>query len=707
MFEKVSWEFKKYLGFWKVFFSIFAFYLCCLPKELAVYRDAGEMAVDAWTMSIPHQPGYPLYALLSRAWISFFPFLDAAYALNIFSAFCGAMACAVLFSALKEELKLYSAFFLSVLFSLNFTVQTFSSVSEMYALNILFAVILIKTALKFFSAENLKSFDFFLFAYLCGLFLGNRTDISLLYPAFLAVFLSRLRDLDSPLKTLLLSAVFFFFGLSVYFYLMARSCSVPFINWSNPCNFENFWAVITRKSYGSTLDLISLNYDKGEMFLPNIIAYGKHLALNFNLSILFVTAGLAGLAGEEKKKIYFFLAIFFFSGPFFLYLANMPPNPHSLSIVEPYYAAADLALVFIAAYGIKTLSQNFPLFVKTAAAMTLFFTLYLNFPQSYRANLKVAGNYARDVFSLVPENSILVAKKDVQLFSLWYYGYAKNKRPDLAIVSQGLSGADWYAKSPIVSGKVEYMERLSQDAESWLRLKKKSGKRIFATNDCDLPPDIPKRAMGLVWELYPENSGPCISCLEKHSFSSFKKPYNDFFVKDIAFSYAMGVCEVFSQALKDKKVDSSLMGKMDKAEWLDDSIPDTYFLRGLYLFSEGKHKESLGYLEKADAAYLASLVKAREYAALPDIVESIKNSRAQALLTLGAANERAGFFNKSEQAYLQALNLNPELPQAHFNLAVLYWDKNKAEAKRRLLSVLSLDPYNREAARYLRILEGK
>ena len=46
-------------------------------------------------------------------------------------------------------------------------------------------------------------------------------------------------------------------------------------------------------------------------------------------------------------------------GPGFLFLANMPHNPHALAIVDPHYLLSELVLVFWAAEGVGRLSSPF------------------------------------------------------------------------------------------------------------------------------------------------------------------------------------------------------------------------------------------------------------------------------------------------------------------------------------------------------------
>ncbi|GAB4030651.1 MAG: hypothetical protein Fur0012_06930 [Elusimicrobiota bacterium] len=548
--------------------------------------------------------------------------------------------------------------------------------------------------------------NFLLFAYLCGLFLGNRTDLLLLYPAFLLALWGRLKNSQFPVRLLISSFLFFVLGLSVYFYLPARSHSMPLINWSDPSKLENFINVITRKSYGSTLDLISLNYAPGELFLPNLYEYSMHVIRNFNLAILLCAAGIIYTLRKDIKVFFFLGTAFLFTGPIFLYLANMPPNPHAMSIVEPYYAAPDLVLLFFSAYGALWISSMKRLLPSALILASIIVTLAFNFPRSYRAGLNITKSYARDVFASLPEKSILVARKDVQLFTLWYYAYAKNMRPDLAVIGQGLSGAEWYESSPIVSLRLETLPRLSSQKEGWLALKKLSGKRIFATLDCELPDDLPKKALGLFYEILPDrNAGEDIKAVESYSFSAFSKPYNDFFVSDLASAYAQSIVAVFSSSISSGRAARFPYKMLDMAAALDEDLPDPFLFKGFYLSSKGDWKSALYNFEKACEKYYRLIDKARWYRSLPDITGSLNLSASQALLNLGVAYEKNGLPKESEQTYLKALRINPNLAQAHFNLAVLYWNRDRARARTELYETLRIDPSHQQAQYYLRVLE--
>jgi len=411
-------------------------YLYCLPPALPPYRDAGEMASAAWTLGVAHQPGYPLYILTAKL-ATLLPLGNPAWRLNLLSAGAGLAGVLLFWRVAASAFSPAAAFLAALLLGFNFTLRTVSSVPEMYSLNFLFAALLLYTA----TSGGRRAV--FLSAFLLGLGMANRMDLLLAAPAVFALLWPQLRA--GGWTGLLKAAGFFFLGFSLYLYLPLRSAGWPAFDWSHPADLATFFAVITRKSYGSTLDLISLNYAPGELFLPGLRYYARHLWENFDCALVFAAAGLWAEWKLDRRRLLAFAALFFFSGPVFIYLANMPPNPHALAIVEPYYLLPDLCAAFWCAAGICAFCRMapgrraVPVYALAAAAAVLVFL-----GGAYGSNrrwLFAAEDYASDVLRSAPPGAAVVAKKDVQLFSLWYLQSVKGLRPDLHIVAQGLSGA--------------------------------------------------------------------------------------------------------------------------------------------------------------------------------------------------------------------------------------------------------------------------
>ena len=71
-----------------LFLLSFGFYLSGLSGTLPVYRDSGDLVVSIHTLGIAHPPGYALYILLGKLFVTLLPFGNVAYRVNVFSAFC-------------------------------------------------------------------------------------------------------------------------------------------------------------------------------------------------------------------------------------------------------------------------------------------------------------------------------------------------------------------------------------------------------------------------------------------------------------------------------------------------------------------------------------------------------------------------------------------------------------------------------------------
>lgn len=679
-------------------------YIYCLPPGLPPYRDSGEMACAAWTLGIAHQPGYPLYIIGAKLF-SLLPLGNPAWRFNLFSALAGLAALGVFWRLASRVFSPSSAFFAALLLGLNFTLRTVSSVPEMYALNFLFATLLLAAALT--PDEVPGRAPVYLAAFLLGLGMTNRMDLLLAAPAVLILLWPRMKAQWPGI--LLRSTGFFFLGFSLYFYLLVRSGGDPLFDWSHPAELKTFLAVITRKSYGSTLDLISKNYAAGEMFLSNLEYYAVHLWENFSLALAACAAGIVAEWKTGRRRFFAVAALFFVSGPVFLFMANMPPNPHALAIVEPYYLFPDLAVAFWTAAGLLYLSS----FSRAAACGTVLAAaaaaglVFQNGAHgSFRRDLFAAEDYACDVMLSAPEGASIAVKKDVQLFSLWYMQAVKGMRPDLKIIAQGLSGSPWYrASSRRRNPDLALFNLNSPDAAEWAAFSAANPGGFYATPDAEVPRSVPSRPAGLLKELYPGKSAPGPASPLYYSPGRLGLDYRDFFDRDLGTSYALAFTA--GAAGQAGVPGASWMAGLRLARLLDPDMPEVPLYEGFYYSSRGEwNKAAAGFRESADI-YERLLGLAEQYRSLPAVREGLLASGAYAWLNYGVALEKTGDRDGSERAYLAAQARNPGLAEAHYNLAILYWNRDWARVKSELAETVRLNPAHAQAAKYLSQIEKR
>ncbi|HVC09353.1 MAG TPA: DUF2723 domain-containing protein [Elusimicrobiota bacterium] len=739
---------EKRLAAFGLFLGFFALYLFTAFPALAPYRDSGEMATSAWTLGVSHPTGYPLYIMLGHA-MDLVPLGNPAYRLMILSALAGAAAVAAVYVLSESFFGLWGALGAALLLALNSDFWAVSQVQEMYSLSILLAVILLALALKLGKSYREKVWLGFVFLF--GVFLGNRLEVLMLAPGFLwltlgdddknkaatwSVFsflvfpaIMALTKKNYPIAVLiagtalwlcpdknrarwaLKSAAFGALGLSVYAYMSIRSAAGPWLDWHHTAAFGNLIASVLRTKYGGTLDLISENYRIGQLFGANMVLYARHLWRQFSLiGLAACAAGFFKSWRDERRRWLGLLACWYWSGPFFLFIANMPPNPHAVAIVQPHYLLSDIILVFWAAEGIAWMAQGVrPALAAAAVAALALVPLAAGRVRAMdRRGHFFSLDYARNVFLCVPPHGTVIVKEDVPVYNLWFYQTAMGLRPDARVVAQGLSGALWYQNG----FEKDHPEAFIGEAESDAGLKQLAAADApaFATPDAKVPPDMlgSSKSRGLLigWpQRYDPKASAALWSLMAFRGDYDYNAYHDFFTSDDIADYSQALYKAGADAYMAglKPLGLAQIGWGWAMDWLSPQAPA--FL-GYDAFSHGDYAAARK--NYAFAARIAArlVVLAGEYYALPDVVDALKKQEAEALLHEGVADQHVGNAAQAETSYQDSLAVWPTA-EAHYDYAVLYWGKDWNIAARELSLALQVDPHYAPALRYLPELQAE
>jgi len=701
---------------------------------LAPWRDTGELTVAIATLGVAHPTSYPLYILLGRL-TSWIPLGNPAYGLNVLSAVAGSAAVALLFAVLRRRRGGSNAFAAAVCLAFNPSFWAVSQVSEMYSLWILGAVAVI--ALADDPSERLWPF----FCFLCGVLLSNRLDLLLLAPGLLWSFLSArpassreenvwlglslfavpalavLSASNIPFAVLV-AAVFLvrtrgehsarrrasalaagLAGLSVYLYLPIRSSTQPFLDWNHPAVLSNFLDSILRTRYGGTLDLISRNYAAGSMFLDNLRSYGAHLWDAFGPALALVLAGALAHARESRSRFIGFLIAWWWSGPVFLFLANMPPNAHAAAILDPHYLLSDAVLLFWLAAGVPAGA-----FRALALAAVLAWPLARAVPARMDRRFHFHSlDFAANVLRAAPPGSVVVAKKDVPLYALWHYQTVAGRRPDVRVVSQGLAGAAWYQAGWRRRDRSLSVSSLAR-VEGWSALG--IGAPLLATQDAEPPEAAAAAAVprGLL-QYVSGTQGPLPEELLVRRGARRVEDAPDFFTRDLIEGYsAASYRSALHHQKRGRRADAELaLSRAWAADW---SFPDVPLFLGYVQATAGRLPEAAASYMLAERLFDEKLALAARYRALPDMISSLRRQAADASTHTGVALEKLGDRAGAEARYRRALALSPSA-EAHFNLAVLAWGRDWAAAEAHLVEAVRLEPGHAQARKYLAALRAR
>jgi tetratricopeptide (TPR) repeat protein len=724
-----------------LFLAVFALYLAKLPPVLAPWRDTGEMSLAAATLGVAHPTSYPLYVLLGRAAI-LFPLGNPAYRLNLLSAAAGAAACALLFAALRPRRGAAAALAAAACLALNPGFWAVSQVSEMYSLWVLSAAALIALAERLSNDPSERLWP--AFCYLSGVLLANRLDLLLLAPGLVwlalasrpagpgegdlwlgfavlvAPAVAALTGSNWPAAVLILGTFLLrtrgggaaarrawglaagLAGLTVYLYLPVRSSTGPLLDWNHPAAAAQFADSLLRTRYGGTLDLISRNYATGELFLDNLRLWGAHLLDAFGPALALAALGAAADFREDRARFFGRFAAWWWAGPVFLFLANMPPNPHAAAILDPHYLLSDTVLLFWLAGGVAALGARRR---ALALAAVVAWPLARGVPARLdRRDHFHTLDFAANVFHAAPPGAVVVAKKDVPLYALWHYQTVAGRRPDLRVVSQGLAGSAWYEADWRRRDRSLLVTSLAAP-EGWKALAV-SGAPVLMTQDAEPPEPLGRSLLprGLLMAL-PGTPGEFPRDLLVRRGARRAEEAPDFFTRDLLEGYAAAAYRgavALERAHKPAEAERVL-----EEGWAESwQFPDIPLFLGYLQASTGRMAEAAASYALADGLFEEKLELAARYRALPDVVSGIRRQAAESATHSGVAREKLGDPAGAERHYRRALALYP-LAETRFNLAVLAWGKDWAAAEENLAEAVRLDPSHAAAARYLAAVRAR
>ncbi len=678
-----------------LFLTFFGLYVFTAAPHLAPYRDAGEMVTVLHTLGVAHPPGYPLYTLIGKV-ASLFPFGNFSYQINLFSGLCAALALVVFFWTLKTWTSPIVSMACIAFVGVSHPFWELAVVSEMYSLGVLWL------AMLFYVYFVVKNSPFFFF--LLGLGLGVRMDLLLLIPIF-AFWMWRQNRLPK-----FACGVTFLLGASIYLYLTVRSAADPWIDWGNPETLMATFASATRKSYSGTLDLLSLSYKKGENFGVNMGLFMTHVKNTWGwVGSALLLWGVWSSLRKNRSESFLVLTVWVVMGPVFLFLANMPPNPHSVAIVEASYLFPLVVMVFFLAWGVQgVLDVRW----RTAATVLLLLTLPFEVIQGYHRSSKRDNYFVRDfltnVWRSVPNNAAIVFHDDVQLFSLWTSQLLDKKRPDVRLIATGLSSSPWYwdmlARWPVKRGEPVSLK----ESQGWQQLIDSSlPSPVVAGYDIEFDKVAPffLSPQGFLVEVSKnkkEKSGtPVMNVLKHFGLYRSRAMYGetpDFFSTDLIGDQARAHHQQAFHLMLAK--DNAAAWYFERSGYLDDTFVRSWADLGYYFYELGRWPDAEKTYEKALVGFRTVLDMAIRYKSLPDVVMGIRSDYAISLTHMGVVQEKLGRPEDARRYYEESLQASPNA-QAHFNLAVTYWGKDWMRVVQHLEAALRLNPQMPGAMQYL------
>jgi dolichyl-phosphate-mannose-protein mannosyltransferase len=447
--------------------ALFALYLFTLCPTVPA-GDSGELIAAAATLGIAHPPGYPLFTLLAKL-ATTIELGTVAARVNALSALCQALAGSGLVLAVRlfgERLSAGAAAGLA--FGVATRVWRYATVAEVFALNDLFAAVLLALAAALWvrtedaveSGDPRRLGDGRLLAALAvtfGMALANHHTIGLvLGPALVAFLALRERHVRARLgvrsidgRRLVVGVGLFALGLVPYLYVPIASSRRPLLDWDDPTSLSGFVTLLLRRDYGT----LGLGLDSAAGAIGPLAHLGRAaLAVADDLTIggavLAIVGGVA-LARRRDGKAAFALFAGAFAGivAFFL-LVRTPAQPIFLGIVERFYLLPMVVVAAAGGVGLAALLDRAPRALGPAAsAAVISCTVGIAAARFHRvdeSHNRFTRVYASNLLASMEPRTLLLSSGDLPYNGLTYATLVERERPDVRVLDQRLLGYDWY-----------------------------------------------------------------------------------------------------------------------------------------------------------------------------------------------------------------------------------------------------------------------
>lgn len=566
-------------------YTLTSFLLFYLRGRTIFGGDSAEYSMVANTWGISHPPGYPLYSLILNLARIIFPFLSESLRTTGLSIIFTLIVSYLLYKTLLLITKSNSiSVFSSFLYIFLYPIWLYSEVPEVFPLNNLFIIMLTYLVLKLHKTGDKKILKW-IFLFL-GLSFSHHYSFLFFLPGWIyLIYTSKLTKKLEIKKNIL----FFFSGLSFYFYPIIVSALGTQMDPENASTLDGFLRMVTRSSYGA---FQAYTGAKADIFnqLINLSSVFIFILQDFRpLGSIIIFIGFL-LLWKKNRQMFSFFFINTLSYLFFLYLVNFNlSQTFPLAIYERFLIAFYLWLIFPLTYGIiyikellekielkkfgNRLNKNLLIYFFYIVLLFLFTNIFLTNFKTISSLRKTAvfAKLPEDLLMSLPKNSILALKGDTIFFSTDYFQTVKKVRTDILNLKPGFFGRSNYIKF-IHANYPDIKITLNEDYDEFI--KNNTSKRYFFS-------ESPSGQFGhwspygLVWKYYPDNKAQ--SADQKNNIA-----YNNKFWSD------KNIIPVLTKEEKN----------ILQIKFIQDLYINKLYGYSLFLYNLGKEKEAVGFLEK-------------------------------------------------------------------------------------------------------------
>jgi len=456
--------------------ALFAVALAVFAATLAptvTLVDSGELIVAAWSLGVPHPPGFPLYTLLAHL-ATRMPLGDVAARVNFASALFAALAAATAALAAAEIVRArplplaaaarrktkdapppadaaasaLAAATAGCLLAFSRTFWSFATVAEVYALNTLLVAGVVLVVLRWRTealAGRRRDGLLVLGAGLFGLALGVHHVTVLEWAPGLAWLVWRTAGRERiARRNLLRGALAGLAGRGVYAYLPLAAAREPLWNWGDPDSPGRFFRHVSGWIYQANFSATGARVGEQANELAHLLVrqYGPPW---LPVGLALVAVGFVHLARRDRTLLWA-LALVAATATGYALTYDIAED------IEAYFLP--VFVVFALAAGAGSVGvleaarrRGRALLAPAAAGLVALVALAGNFPYANRRGDLVARDYVRNLLATIAPHGLLLTE-DWQVYSpLLYTIEVAGQRRDVVAIDVNLLRRSWYVES--------------------------------------------------------------------------------------------------------------------------------------------------------------------------------------------------------------------------------------------------------------------
>ncbi len=435
--------------YYLVFLSSYVIFVFFLTPNVST-GDGGELATASYFLGTAHPSSYPLYIMIGKTF-SFLPLGNVAFRLAIMSAVCSALALSIVFWLVFElTLDMAGAIFAVATLFVSYSYFSQSVVAKFYPLNLLL-ILLVFTIWARRLLENRETTDEYMSLYLTSFLFGlitsnHHTGIIMLGPVFAACLIMKKNSLS--LKSILQGFVLFLSGFFINAYLFVRGRHENFFNAVRIDDLHGFYQVITRQLYNGsgTVSSAANVFDNFAAYWYGFKNFMSVLVSNFSIfaCLLFIAGCFYLLKKNYRFFAFIFLALFLY-GPFLAKLTlgstKVSESAYYLAAHQYFLPAFALFVVIIGAgfnqiflWLNKSKLRLGPKIMTVIAVFPLIFLVSRATDSNFRTNF-VPYQFAKDAYSVLPADSVVLAFGDNAQYQGWYLKLVGRYREDVCQIA--------------------------------------------------------------------------------------------------------------------------------------------------------------------------------------------------------------------------------------------------------------------------------